>query len=186
MRSSDQTRALNWDNFLLACTNCNSTKGNTEVILDQYVWPDRHNTFMVIQYSEGGLVTCAPNLPAALQKNVERTISLVGLDKTPNTQKASDRRWLNRKEAWEIAVRARERLRRIDISELRDQIVDTARAKGFWSIWMTVFRNDPDMLKRLLTSFPGTCTQCFDPADAYTPTPRSEPPTGKKVRKYEP
>ena len=36
----NQTLLLDWENFLLACTNCNSTKGNKPVVLTDYVWPD--------------------------------------------------------------------------------------------------------------------------------------------------
>ena len=31
--------ALEWDNFLLACTNCNSTKGDRDIKLNDYFWP---------------------------------------------------------------------------------------------------------------------------------------------------
>jgi len=30
---------LSWDNFLIACTNCNSTKGNKDIDLADYYWP---------------------------------------------------------------------------------------------------------------------------------------------------
>lgn len=35
---------LEWKNFLLACGNCNSIKGNKEVELSDYYWPDQDNT----------------------------------------------------------------------------------------------------------------------------------------------
>src|SRR5438270_11942067 len=38
-------KRLQWDNFLLACTNCNFSKGNKPVVLHKFVWPDRENTF---------------------------------------------------------------------------------------------------------------------------------------------
>jgi hypothetical protein len=39
---------------------------------------------------------------------------------------------------------------------MKDQIIDTVKAKGFWSVWMTVFSDDADMLDRLMVAFPGT------------------------------
>jgi hypothetical protein len=45
---------------------------------------------------------------------------------------------------------------------MREQIVDTALARGFWSIWMIVFQDDIDMLNRFIQEFPGTCRQCFN------------------------
>jgi uncharacterized protein (TIGR02646 family) len=53
---------LDWNNFLLACTNCNSTKGSKDVIFDDYYWVDIHNTFMAFQYLEGGKVVPHPKL----------------------------------------------------------------------------------------------------------------------------
>lgn len=58
-----------------------------------------------------------------------------------------------------MAERARQRLLACpqDACELmREQIVETVKAKGFWSVWMSVFRDDPDMTARLIAAYPGT------------------------------
>lgn len=154
-------RELEWDNFLLACTNCNSTKGDTDVVLNDYLWPDRDDTFHGLCYSEGGVVSSAPG---AQKVRADRLIQLVGLHVKPNTAEASDRRWLNRREAWDMAVRAKDRLARCPLDatqDMREQIIDTAQAKGFWSVWMTVFADDPVMRDRLLQALPGTNTGLF-------------------------
>lgn len=65
-------------------------------------------------------------------------------------------------EAWEMAERARTRLARCNNDDMKDQIIETVQAKGYWSIWMTVFENDPDVLQRLINAMPGTSQQCFD------------------------
>lgn len=166
----DQARALDWDNFLLACTNCNSTKGNTDVDLNQYLWPDRDNTFRALKYSEGGLID--PALDGDLKVKAENIIKLTGLDKHPlNDPKASDRRWKNRRETWDIAQRSKNNLHTCNTPEMRDQIVMTATGHAYWSVWMTVFKDDPDMLLRLIQAFPGTCAGCFDAG--YTPVARA-------------
>ena len=167
----DQARALNWDNFLLGCANCNSTKGNTDVDLTQYLSPDRDNTFRALKYSEGGIVSTA--LDGELEVKAQNIIKLTGLDKQPlNDPKASDRRWKNRRETWDIAKRAKGRLQICDCQEMRDQILETATAQGFWSIWMTVFKDDPDMLRRFISAFPGTSADCFDSATGYAAVAR--------------
>ena len=33
---------------------------------------------------------------------------------------------------------------------------------GFFSVWMTVFHEHPEMLKRFIQAFPGTDPNCFD------------------------
>ena len=173
----DLQRELDWNNFLLACPNCNSTKGNTDVVLDDYLWPDRDNTFLALKYLEGGIIT--PALSDKLGQKAQKTIQLFGLDKTPSIEpgldhnnKSSDRRWANRREAWDMASRARKRLSNNNTVELREQIVETAQANGYWSIWMTVFKDDADMIKRLIDAFPGTCKACFDETHGYTPVNR--------------
>lgn len=53
----------------------------------------------------------------------------------------------------EIAQEALRDLQKNDTPQMRNQIVRTAQGQGFWSIWMTVFQNDPDMLNRLIDAF---------------------------------
>ena len=165
-------RELDWHNFLLACTNCNSTKGNFDVDLHSYFWPDRDNTFLALKYAEGGLISPADGLNPDLHQLALNTIQLTGLDKQPgNDPEASDRRWENRREAWDMAQRAKQRLQQCDSPLMREQIVETANA--YWSVWMTVFQDDADMLQRLIRTFPGTCRDCFDRNNGYRPSKRA-------------
>lgn len=63
-----------------------------------------------------------------------------------------------------MAQHALQRLQGHDTEAMRDQIVETAQSKGYWSIWMTVFADDADMRQRLIAAYPGTATTCFDAA----------------------
>ena len=153
-------RELAWDNFLLACANCNSTKGDTDVALDDYLWPDRDDTFRALQYGTGGVVEAAPG---SNQTKAAELIRLVGLQVQADTKTASDRRWLNRREAWGQAERAKQLLASRPSDEMRELIVIAAEAKGFWSVWMTVFADDPDMVNRLVAALPGTLAALFGP-----------------------
>jgi len=165
-------RELTWSNMLLACTNCNSTKGNKEVNLNDFIWPDRDNTFMMLTYKDGGIVEAFPGQD---QERAQRTIELVGLNVIPTPEQqaleASDRRWNNRREAWEIANASRIRLAQFDNPVMRTQII--ACITGYWSIWMTVFKDDSDMLSRILNKIPGTAVTCFDPMNGYKPIART-------------
>lgn len=44
-----------WDNLLLACTYCNSRKGEKikKGELDKWIWPDMHNTCLAFTYNDG-------------------------------------------------------------------------------------------------------------------------------------
>lgn len=154
---------LEWTNFLLACTNCNSTKGSLDVQMDDYYWPHIDNTFLAFEYSLGGYIATAPALTDSQTTRAEAMIELTGLNKTPeNAPAASDRRWLNRSETWDLAVRSKGRLSACDDLSMKELVTELAVAQGFWSVWMTVFHDDTDMLQRLIDAFPGTCTDCFD------------------------
>jgi len=156
-------RELNWHNFLLACTNCNSTKGNTNVNLVEYYWPDSDNTFRALVYSEGGLVSPASFLNARQKEIAVNTIKLTGLDKQPgNDPTDSDRRLRNRRETWDIATEFEIDLTLNDSATIRGGIIRAAKGYGYWSIWMTVFQDDSDILNRLIEAFPGTASDCFN------------------------
>lgn len=159
--------ALEWNNFLLACRNCNSIKNATPINLNDYYWADQHNTFRAFTYGEDGLISVNNNLAESLKEKAKRTLKLTGLDRTPNNDphlnpENSDRRWDERRTAWGRAVRAKNRLQRRNTVDMIEQIIETALATGFWSVWMTIFDDDADMLRRLIHEIPGTCRSCFD------------------------
>ena len=52
-------------NFLLACVNCNSTKGTKVFTRRELFLPDQDNTFRVLTYSVGGIVFPNPTLSPA-------------------------------------------------------------------------------------------------------------------------
>ena len=45
-----------WENFLLACVNCNSPKGDKDVDPADIYLPDRNNTFVAFVYKPDGTV----------------------------------------------------------------------------------------------------------------------------------
>ncbi|OBQ45703.1 MAG: hypothetical protein AN484_00395 [Aphanizomenon flos-aquae WA102] len=184
----------NWENFCLACTNCNSTKKSPMekrwdsswkhlhitsakiAARSEFYWIDQDNTFRAFEYSKGGFVKVNPSLASEEEIVAKATIKMVGLDKTPKPDmQMKDRRWMNRKEAWETAEKYLESLRKCNDEELlkqmQDMIVIHAVDKGFFSVWMTVFKDDPDMLNRFINAFPGTCTDCFDVEGKAIPRP---------------
>ncbi len=169
-----QERVIDWDNYLLSCSICNSTKGNNDINLQDYLWPHLDNTFLAFFYSEGGLIMPSDLLPESLKTKARDTLHLTGLDKNPgNDHKYKDRRCMNRKECWEIAQRQKKNLQMKDTNEMRSCIESLALAKGYWSIWMTIFQDDPDMLCRFINAFKGTASDCFDSTNRYKPVSRN-------------
>ena len=162
---------LKWSNFLLSCINCNSTKKNKTIDLDSFFWADMHNTLLAFEYKDGGLIGVNPNLDEQKQRRAKRTLELFGLEKRPpRNADAGDLRWRNRGLAWDLAQEERQELIESDTPSHRAKIVKIAVLRGFWSVWMTVFKDDPDMLERFINAFPGTAN-CFDPT-TFQPVPR--------------
>lgn len=163
---SNPTLELAWTNFVLGCTNCNSTKGKKEVILDDYLWPDVHNTHIAFQYEKDGTVEVHPSLPASLKIKAKNMLDLVGLQNYPDNPTASDRRWLNRKEAF---VKANAALKLYQLAagkgaaaEFEEMLGLLVSDNGFFSIWMQVFNAYPSAKRHIINSFKGTATGCFD------------------------
>ena len=162
---------LEWTNFLLACSHCNSIKGNKDVVLDDLFWPDRDNTFLALRYGPGGVVTANSDLPSEDQAKAYNLIRLVGLDRRPGHPSASknDLRWKYRREAWDKANLFLSWWQKDRCEDHAQAIVELVASKGYWSIWMTVFKDEPEMLRRFLDAIPGTALECFDDRCAARP-----------------
>ena len=162
-----------WNNFLLGCVNCNSSKGNKHVALSDYFWPDRDNTLRAFEYVRAGLVLAHTDLTVCNRNKASDTLALTGLDKFPGNPgrepTGSDRRWLRRQETWQLANRDRDRLAQQDTDIVRELIVENALARGMFSIWWTVFGSDADMCRRLRVAFVGTHDGSFDANENLVP-----------------
>lgn len=166
--------STNWDNLLLACTNCNSIKGKTPIILADYFWPDVDNTLRAFEYGPDGLIGPHPCLMPTMAKKATATLQLTGLDRDPSNygrKLASDYRWQRRQEVWEKAKMCRDTLTSQDTVKVRELIVENATACGMFSIWWTVFAGDVDMRQRLREAFVGTDAGSFDGKE--NPVPRA-------------
>ena len=156
-KNSHPELALVWDNFILSCSNCNSTKGHKLIDLAAYYWPHLDNTHRVFAYGPGGTIGPHPDLNPDQRAIAQRTIKLTGLDKRPvNDPKRSDRRWMHRLATWRTAQAQQSALLEQDTLVLRDCIAALAKVEGFWSVWVSGFKDDSDMLQRFERDFSGT------------------------------
>jgi uncharacterized protein (TIGR02646 family) len=159
-------QGTDWTNFLLGCTNCNSSKGDAPINLVDYFWPDVDNTLRAFEYVRGGLIGPHSGLVPAMAVKASATLQLTGLDRFPGNvgrePTKRDRRWLRRQQAWANAERCRDILTVQDTVEVRNLIVEVATGRGEFSIWWTVFAGDADMRRRLREAFSGTHPASFD------------------------
>lgn len=173
---------LNWDNFLLACVNCNSAKIDKDVTLTDYLFPDRDNTFYAFDYNEDGLVNPASHLSSnpGIEKKAQDTIDLVALNKYQNKNWTTDeilqgaiQRFGQRLNCFNDAKLSLILYNSNPIPELAMSISLTAKNSGFFSIWMKVFENYSEVRKEIINAFKGTAQDCFDPVTTQPITPRT-------------
>lgn len=179
-----------WENFLLGCASCNSSKGKADLLLANFQIPDRDNTLLAFLYHSDGRIEPAQALGRSLRSVAEATVELLGLDqisKPPVDKKrrhAIEQRRKERKDRWLVASQVRVQMENDPAnSELREAFVNLVKKTGYFSIWMAVFADDPDMRNRLIDAFPGTRESgCFDANGAPispAPNPDNLPYGGK-------
>lgn len=159
-----------WTNFLLSCTNCNSNKGDTPVVIEDFLWPERDNTFFALSYTKGGFVKLSEHMNQVQQEKAQALLDLVGLQRhlANGWQDPSprDKRWQNREEVWTYAEMLRGLLEKLEdvehIKEAEQAIIAAAKNLGFFSVWMTVFNDYPTIKKGIIKRLPGTALSCFD------------------------
>lgn len=79
-KNSNLHLALAWNNFLLACVNCNSIKGHAPITMADYYWADIHNTFLLFDFHPQGVVTVKTNPHNSVNTVISnKTFSLTGL-----------------------------------------------------------------------------------------------------------
>lgn len=166
-KSTDASRERDWTNFLIGCVNCNSVKGNKVTNDQDFLWPDKDNTLLAIEYKPGGLVVPSSIQTPQVQQKALATIELVGLDRhpgqLPDKQPAErDCRYMDREVVWSLAQQTRHTLASNNNNEIRQLIVDLAVSRGFFSIWIATFHDDSDMRRRLVEAHVGTAQDCFE------------------------
>lgn len=170
-KATNPALALEWDNFLLGCTNCNSTKGDKSVVLTDFVWPDMDNTFEYFEYNDTGIVHVSPLIQdPQLRQRIQNMLDLVGLQKHPPQvgtvawQEASDRRFEHRLGAWKDANIYKEMYENAtnDIREgMKPLLVELISHQGFWSIWMSVFKDFQEIQLAFAQAIVGTNISYF-------------------------
>jgi len=177
-KSVDPTLQTTWSNFLLSCGNCNSVKGKKETNSDGWLWPDRDNTFFAFQYSAGGFVNVKADLPSPQKEQAKALCDLVGLDRHGATGfpkgAKRDKRWRDREQLFKIATDAKLQLDQADErgrGPIRDLILVIVAGYGFFSVWLTVFAGNEEMVRAILAKFPGTAMDCFDAFGFANPRP---------------
>lgn len=167
---------LVWENFLLSCVNCNSAKGDKDVMLANLLLPDRDNTFVAFRYDPLGTVEVVAGPSEGLAEATRELTALNRLthsDWNDQVMFSALERVSQRVQAWE---QAREALADFQAGRTSARaIAREAAGCGFFSIWMAAFEGIPEVRRELIAAFPGTAADCFD---ALTSPVTPRPPNG--------
>ncbi|MCM1326340.1 MAG: HNH endonuclease [Bacteroidales bacterium] len=156
---------LAWTNLLLSCKYCNARKHDAVDAgeKDKYIWPDEDDTFHCFVYSgdipqlnEDYLMT----KESTVRERAKRLYEMIKLDNIPISPKDRDRRYAERSCARHCAEKCRTGWQKVKKSAEREEYFDVmlelAKAKGFFSVWMDVFQGDEEVRQGLISAFIGT------------------------------
>ena len=163
-----------WKNLNLGCKYCNSRKSSqtTPDNKTDYLWPDEDNTAIAYLYTNGFPMVNKDVLneldtTGMYFKKAQNTYDLVELGWIPE-KGDKDRRFAERNSAYYKAKSSLKNWKHVKDApewfqnDMKEQIIMTATADGFFSVWMTVFSDEPQILLALLDQFPGTRRGCYD------------------------
>ncbi|TAF73119.1 MAG: HNH endonuclease [Bacteroidetes bacterium] len=181
-----------WDNLSLACGPCNLAKSNNS-IKNSY-FPNEHNTHLIFEYKiqeYGNKYACIPipskSLAESQKEKAYSTIKLTELNRTYQNgirkRKMTDVRWLNRYDAYQVCKNQRylwdslETQNQISIylASISPIIIKT----GFFSLWVSEFKNVPEVLRVIIDTLPSTSKSCFD--SNFNPIPRNPQNTNDPI-----
>ncbi|MFC7336133.1 HNH endonuclease [Haloferula chungangensis] len=161
-----------WDNFLVACSTCNTYKhhhlgsARQTDLEGRYVWPHRENTMCAFHYFDDGRVEVVPGLSADLSQAAGDTLNMIGAMKSPAAaanygEDIAYDGMEKRKEMWEIASENRRDYLASDGAFSPGSIARNASKMGHFSIWMAVFHDRPEVRSELIRQFKAA-SNCFD------------------------
>ncbi|NLR63025.1 HNH endonuclease [Chitinophaga varians] len=173
-----------WDNFLLACVNCNSVKGNKDIALTNPYMPHINNLIHYITINTGGLIQIKAGLSATDTNGIRGFINLTGIDRVPGHSDYSDKddRWDTRLKVYDIVKRQYQKYTAANPTTDLENIIQLARTNGFFSIWYYQFITYSEVINVLINGimingtlirpFPGIHLASFDPTNNFITLPR--------------
>ena len=153
-----------WENLLLGCKYCNTRKKDKVIPQDKdlYLWPDEDNTAIAYVYEYGYPKVnkeCLQELDPTgnLYKKADNTYKVVGLGNDPTKKIGEkDRRFLSRNSTYykaQVSLKSWKNVREASFllkEDMKRQILMTATAEGFFSVWLTVFSGEPEICNALM------------------------------------
>lgn len=158
-KSKDDSLKLEWENFLIGCKTCNGIKSAKTENRDGYPFPDKYNTAYLFTY-ENGKVKIREDLSDEDKKKAKNLFNLVNLGRSKDTSNKADDRLIARRKAYEKALESLNDYEELPELQMARQIGRSP--EGFFSVWVEVFKDYPEVKKVILETVPGTAMECYD------------------------
>jgi len=177
MAGNPSGNPLVWDNVVLSCSACNGANGksNKDYNEVQHYIPEKHNTLLPFKYSlpaTPGHITIeiADGLLPLQHTKAMDTIVVFNFQNIDTRENKFDFRSSERWQAKETADAAYENFMMAKVSPSFEQdkassnVARQAVSAGFFQLWVEVFIDEPEVLKKLIHPdfHPGTHQQSFD------------------------
>jgi len=153
-----------WDNFLLICNHCNSSKlakVPQASYRRKYYWPHLNNTLLAFEYGHKlPFISPAANLSKPQRARAVRLIRLYSLNKQVNSNGESDTRWIEKMSALKDAIDSLIEYQNSKITV--ESITRLAKKTGFFAIWLSIFNNTPQVKEALINCSDFHVSSFFD------------------------
>lgn len=163
-KTKNENLILEWDNLLLGCKTCNTVKNSINESREGYPFPDEYNTAYLYEY-KNGKVQINEELSETEYEMAKKLFELIKLNREYNSSKRADDRDIARMHAFEKAKMSLKDYVEAPISQMVNQI--SRSPEGFFSVWLEVFKDYPEVKKAILEAVPGTALECYD--DKFNP-----------------
>lgn len=166
-KTKNRNLVLEWANLLLGCKTCNTIKNNNNDSREAYPFPDEYNTAYLYEY-KNGKVQINEELSENEYEMAKKLFELIKLNREYNSSKRADDRDIARMHEYNKAKMSLEDYMEAPIPQMVNVI--SRSPEGFFSVWLEIFEDYPEVKKAILEAVPGTALECYD--DEYSPKKR--------------
>ncbi len=163
-KSKDESKELEWDNFLIACKTCNRAKSNINDSREGYPFPDEYNTAYLFKYYEGE-ITVNEQLNDADKKMAKNLFDLLKFYNKKDSDNRVNDICSERRDSFEKAEEVlKDYIKMKNCTSPKETVINMTanNCNQFISVWLEVFKDHPEVKKEIIKNIKGTAIECYD------------------------
>ena len=161
---------LDWKNFLISCSTCNSKKNSkeyrciTKSNVGTILFPDQDDTYHIFLYNEKNNYSATLNADFINQPlyylKARQTLRMLKLNECDDISDSATRCYERRAKAITAGILS-QIIQRDGIQEIFKGLIESEVKEGCWSIWMRQFEHIPEIKEIILFAVPNTAVEYF-------------------------